>query len=49
MSWFSAAVSDSGVGGGVFMTGGGFTSLSEILLGEILMSSFRWLLLVYSV
>ena len=31
------------------MTGGGLTSVSKILLGEIVMSSFRWLSFVYSV
>ena len=34
---------------GGFCVWWGFTSVSKILLGEIVTSSFRWLLLVYSV
>ena len=33
----------------VFYDWWGFTSVSKILLGKIVMLSFRWLLLVYSV
>ena len=36
----------TGVGGGLWLWG--FKSVSKILLGKIVVSSFRWLLLVYS-
>ena len=40
-------VSGKRVGGG-FMATGRFKSVSKILLGKMVDSSFRWLLLVYS-